>query len=99
MRFFKKIKRNFYAAAGCIFLIWIFFFDMNDLISQLNNYVSYKKLEKTKSYYEEKIVQIEGDIKSLRTNPKKLEKFAREKYLMKKENEEVFLIEVEEEKP
>ena len=97
MNIISRIKKNFYVGVLCILTIWIVFFDPNDLISLIDNYLSYRKLEDTKMYYEQKIIQIENDLKSLRTNPKELEKFAREMYLMKKENEDVYLIEVIEE--
>lgn len=54
------------------------------------------KLEEEKEFYQDEIKQIRADLKELKTNPKTLEKFAREKYLMKKDNEELFVI-VEEE--
>ncbi len=50
------------------------------------------KLEEEKGFYQEEIKQIRADLKELKTNPKTLEKFAREKYLMKKDNEELFVI-------
>jgi len=90
----NKIKKNFYLAIVGLFVIWIVFFDPNDFISLIENYLSYKKLENTKDYYIEKIIQIENDLKSLRTNPKELEKFARENYLMKKKQEDIYLIEI-----
>lgn len=96
MKILEILKKNFYLAGVCVFLLWIVLFDSNDLISQIKNYSSYKNLENTKEYYVDKIDVIQNDLKSLRTNPKELERFAREKYLMKKEGEDVFLIEVEE---
>lgn len=97
MNIIQKVKKNFYWGCIAFFLIWILFFDPNDIISQFNNYQAYKKLTDSKVYYQEKIVDIQKDLKSLRSNSKELEKFAREEYLMKKENEEIFIIEMEEE--
>jgi len=54
-------------------------------------------LEEERNYFAREIHSITSDIKELYTNPKTLEKFAREKYLMKRDNEEIFVI-VEEEK-
>ncbi|MFK7899243.1 MAG: septum formation initiator family protein [Cyclobacteriaceae bacterium] len=93
-----KIKKNFFWIALVFFFVWLLFFDSNDLVSQAKSYLGLRKLEDKKQYYEEKIIEIEDDIKSLRTNPKQLEKFAREKYLMRKKSEDVYLIEVEKEK-
>ena len=55
-----------------------------------------QKLEDEKEFYQEEIKQIRADLEELKTDPATLEKFAREKYLMKKDNEELFVI-VEEE--
>jgi cell division protein FtsB len=52
-------------------------------------------LENEKEYYEKKIEEVEQDRKELMTNKELLEKFAREKYLMKKESEDVFIIQVD----
>ena len=54
------------------------------------------KLEEEKSFYQEELKVIQADLEELESNPESLEKFAREKYLMKKDNEELFVI-VEEE--
>jgi len=51
-----------------------------------------RSLEKEKEYYQEKIKEVEKDRTELTTNKELLEKFAREKYLMKKESEDVFVI-------
>ena len=76
--------------------MWIVFFDKNDLKTQLELRDDVKKLQEERNYYAAEIKQITSDISELNTNPETLEKFAREKYLMKKDNEDVFVI-VEEE--
>jgi len=77
-------------------VVWIVFFDKNDLKTQLELRDDVKKLQEERNYYAAEIKQITSDISELNTNPETLEKFAREKYLMKKDNEDVFVI-VEEE--
>ncbi len=52
-------------------------------------------MEEEKSYYEEKVKEVEQDRKELMGNDELLEKFAREKYLMKKKTEDVYVIEEE----
>jgi cell division protein FtsB len=54
-----------------------------------------RTLEKEKQYYQAKIKKVEEDRKELLTNKELLEKFAREKYLMKKEKEDIFIIQEE----
>jgi hypothetical protein len=84
--------RNFYVVTGLSFLVWITFFDSNDLISRFRMNSKLSSLEDEKEYYLEKISEVEKDRNELMTNKELLEKFAREKYLMKKETEDVFVI-------
>jgi len=70
--------------------------DSNDLISRFNMSAKLRALEGEKEYYEAKIKEVEKDRKELMTNKELLEKFAREKYLMKKETEDLFIIQVKE---
>ncbi len=86
------IFRNFYVVTGVCFLIWLTFLDSNDLISRFSLSAKLHSLENEKEYYEKKIKEVEQDRKELMTNKELLEKFAREKYLMKKETEDVFVI-------
>lgn len=84
--------RNFYAVTGFCFLMWMIFLDSNDLISRFRMGSKLRSLEKEKEYYQEKISEVEKDKQELTTNKQLLEKFAREKYLMKKPTEDVFII-------
>lgn len=93
--FYQRIPtplRNKYILTTLVFIIWLLFFDRHDIISQLKLRKELQKLEEKKAFY---LNEIEKDSKSLNellTNPKTLEKFAREKYLMKKDNEDIFVI-------
>lgn len=71
------------------------FLDSNDLISRFSMNAKLRSLESEKEYYQQKIEEVEKDRKELTTNQELLEKFAREKYLMKKDKEDVFIIEEE----
>ena len=86
------VFRNFYFIVGVFFLIWVTFLDSNDLISRFKMSSKLSSLENEKTYYQEKIQEVEKDRKELMTNKELLEKFAREKYLMKKKTEDVFVI-------
>lgn len=77
---------------GFIFVMWLLFFDQNNWITQFQYQMELNKLENEREFYDEEIKKVTQDLKELRTNPKSLEKFAREKYLMKKSNEEVFVL-------
>jgi cell division protein DivIC len=88
----KKLGRNFYAVTGVCFLIWMTFLDSNDLITRFKMGSKLRTLESEKEFYQGKIVEVEKDKQELTTNKELLEKFAREKYLMKKPNEDIFII-------
>ncbi len=68
------------------------FFDSNDLITQFQKKSKIRELKGQREYYLEKIAEIQEDMEELRTNEATLEKFAREKYLMKKDNEDVYIV-------
>ena len=80
-----KIFRNFYFLTGISFLIWITFLDSNNLISRYSLSAKLNNLEHEKEFYERKIKEVEKDRQELFGTNATLEKFAREKYLMKKE--------------
>ena len=89
-----KILSNMYVLALTIFVIWMAFFDTNSLLIHLELRKEVKKLEQQKEFLQKEITNDKKILKKLNT-PEELEKFAREKYFMKKENEEIFLIEHE----
>jgi cell division protein FtsB len=89
------VFRNFYFVTTISFLGWMLFLDSNDLISRFKMSSKLRSLESEKEFYEEKISEVEKDRKELLTNKELLEKFAREKYLMKKESEDLFIIQEE----
>ncbi len=91
-----KYIKNKYIITTTAFFVWLLFFDRNDVVSQVELTQKLNELNKEKQYYVEEISKNRQDMMELKTNPKNLEKFAREKYLMKKDNEEIFVI-VEEE--
>jgi cell division protein DivIC len=92
---FKKLPpvfKNFYSVTLICFVVWLTFLDSNDLISRFKMGAKLRSLDNEKEYYKEKIDEVEKDRKELMTNKELLEKFAREKYLMKKDKEDIFII-------
>lgn len=87
--------RNFYFVSTFSFLAWMLFLDSNDLISRFKMGAKLRELNSEKAYYLEKISEVAKDRQELMTNKELLEKFAREKYLMRKETEDVFVIQEE----
>jgi len=85
--------RNFYAITAGLFLVWMLFLDSNNLITRYQLSSKLNSLENEREYYEEKIQEVEKDRQELFGDPTLVEKFAREKYLMKKPTEEIFIIE------
>jgi len=88
-----NLLKNKFFLTGMIFLLWLTFFDKNNLIDLFGEMSKIHSRNKEKEYYEEKIASDREKIKELRTNSNNLEKFAREQYLMKKPNEDIFIIE------
>lgn len=87
------IFRNFYFVTGMTFLVWMTFLDSNDLINRFRMSAKLRSLEHEKTYYCEKIKEVEQDRAELMGTTELLEKFAREKYLMKREQEDIFIVE------
>lgn len=87
-----KIVRNKYFLIGLVFVGWMLFLDSNSWLvhRELNNQI--EDLEEEKSYYSTQIQKDRSILKKL-SDSVELEKFARQEYFMKRENEEIFIIE------
>jgi cell division protein FtsB len=90
--FILKFLKNKYVLTTIGIIVWLLFFDRNDVFTQWELNKKLNKLEGERDYYISEIQNNRTDIKELETNKESLEKFAREKYLMKKDNEDVFII-------
>lgn len=77
---------------GVTFVVWMLFFDRNSMIEQYKQYREVKELEEASNYFVKQIEESRKERDGLFTNTNALEKFAREKYLMKRDNEDVFVI-------
>ncbi|WP_207422343.1 FtsB family cell division protein [Desertivirga brevis] len=86
------IISNKYFLVSAFFVAWMLFFDRNDLFSQYEYRKQLHKLEEERDFYTTETERVKKDLKELTTNQEMLEKFAREKYLMKKDNEDVYVI-------
>ena len=91
-----KFTRNFYFVSAVLFAGWMLFFDANDFYSQYQLKKKLNDLEDQREHYLKEIEQVKEDREALLNDDAQLERFAREKYYMKKEGEEVFIV-VEEE--
>ena len=88
--------RNRYAITAFVFAIWMLLFDQNDMFTQMKLRGDLDDLEAEKQYYTDQLETVKSDLDELMTNDRKLEKFAREKYFMKKPGEDIFIIVPEE---
>ena len=94
----KKIPnwlKNKYMITIVVFMVWISFFDQNNFFTQYDFVKELESLEKDKTFFIEELTKTRQELNDLTTNPVTLEKFAREKYFMKKDNEEIFVFEQE----
>ena len=89
--FLLKLIKNKYFLTLVGIVVWLLFFDKNDVFTQYELIQKCHKLEKERDYYVAEIDNNKTSLKELRTNKKSLETFSREKYLMKKDNEDVFV--------
>lgn len=86
------VFRNKYFLTILVFVIWLSFFDQNNLISQYRLSEKVNDLKEKKEFYQKEIKKDRKAARELKTNLNTLEKYAREKYLMKREDEDIFLI-------
>lgn len=83
---------NKYLIALAAFVVWIMFFDDNNLTQHKKNLQELAMLQEQVSFYKHKIEADKRKLIELQTNDENLEKFAREQFFMKKANEEIYVI-------
>ena len=88
---FSKLM-NKYTMTLLVFLVWLTFFDRNNFINKIQLKNKITTLQKEKAYYQHKIEEDNRKMQELLSNKDNLEKFAREQYLMKNKNEDIFVI-------
>jgi cell division protein FtsB len=88
-----KLVRNKYLVALSVFLLWVLFFDSRDMFSQLEKRAELNNLLESKRFYEAEIAAAKKQLADIQNNAAALEKIARERYKMKKPNEDLFLVE------
>jgi len=94
-KFIEKIPavfRNKYLLTIVIFLIWLLLFDSNNLIARYRELRELHKLRNDREYYSKRIEADRQKLHELKTDNNNLEKFAREQYLMKKPDEDLYII-------
>ncbi len=84
--------KNKYVLVLIAALVWFMFFDQNNLIQQYRYSRQLKDFRAEKEYYLHEIAHDSIALDKLKNNPEELERYAREKYLMKRENEDIFIV-------
>lgn len=92
MKKYLKYTKNFYFVFTALFVLWMIFIDSNDIFSQFKLSSKVRELENQKEYLLERKAKIKQDREELMSNYELLEKFARERYLMKKKTEDLYVI-------
>ena len=88
-----KSFKNKYVLTATAFAVWMLFFDNRDVITtQFRHRGELQRLEESKAYYQNEIEKTRKELDQLRSDPRVLEKYAREKYRMKKDDEDLFVI-------
>ncbi|GHE66212.1 FtsB family cell division protein [Roseivirga thermotolerans] len=87
-----KVLKNYYVLFGLFFVFWMIFIDSNDVLSQFRMASRLNELKAEKEYYLQKKQEVLKDREELSTNKELLEKFAREKYMMRKQSEDLYVI-------
>ena len=90
-----RILKSFFFIFSVAFLVWMLFLDANDLPSQFTRSSEIRQLEQEKAFFEQEIDRVRQEREELLTDDELLEKFARERYLMKKPSEDVYVLEEE----
>lgn len=96
MKFLKSlshIAKNKYLLSLTVFAVWMIFFDSQDIITtHFKLRKELNQLHESRSYYLGQIEETKKELEQLKSDAETLEKYAREKYRMKKDNEDLFVI-------
>jgi cell division protein FtsB len=93
MRKLWKVVSNKFLVTGIAFAAWMIFFDQNNWTAQKERNNALKDTERNIAYLNEEIEGMEKEYKELTTNPERLEQYARERYKMKKDDEDIYIVE------
>ncbi|MCH5243462.1 MAG: septum formation initiator family protein [Lentimicrobiaceae bacterium] len=94
VRFWKSPYRN-YALVTLLFLLWIFFLSPNTVQDQIRTHRELRELKRRRDFYQKEIEKNEQAIQKFKSDLDFVETYGRENYLMKKDNEDIFLFEEE----
>ena len=84
--------KNRYILTAAFALVWVTFISEIDLIYLFKSQRSLEQLRNQVEYYEREIAATSAQLEALSSDPSRLERFAREQYFMKKDNEDLFRV-------
>jgi cell division protein FtsB len=93
MNRFLRLLKNKYVIFAVIMVVWIVFFDRYNLIRRYRDTMDLNELKRDRDYYMQHTEEVKKTTDELFSNQAKLEKFARERYYMKRDGEDVFIVE------
>ncbi|MES1221956.1 MAG: septum formation initiator family protein [Bacteroidota bacterium] len=99
LTYIPALLKNKYFICSLAFIAWVTFFDSKDLLTQAQRRKELSDLQASKEHFTKLIDAERKELSQLQSNPATLEKYAREKYHMKRDNEDLFLIPSEAAKP
>ena len=88
-----KVLLNKYFIVGLIFLVWICFFDTNNVGQMIRSRVTLRRQQRQIEFYKREISDMDRKLQQLRSERDSLEKFAREEYYYHQDGEDVYVIE------
>jgi cell division protein DivIC len=92
LRRIPSFLRNKFILATVAFIVWMLFFDRNDVFTQAQRRSELNQLKQSKQFFEKQIAENKKFSNDLQFNASAIEKYAREKYLMKRDNEDLFIV-------
>lgn len=92
MKTIFRIVTNKFLLTGIAFAIWMIYFDQNNWYIQQDRKKELKATERNIAYLNSEISRMEKEYYEMKYNPERLEKYARERFKMKKDNEDLYLI-------
>jgi cell division protein DivIC len=95
IRIILPIVRNKYLLTGLLFVVWVGFIDDNNIIAQVKARMKLAEVERERTFYLRETEQSMEELKLLQNDRELLERFARERYLMKRPDEDIFVFTVE----
>ena len=84
--------RNKFFIAFAAFTVWMIFFDERDVFTMRHHREELRELQQSKKYYTDQINKEKTELEKMKNSPATLEKYAREKYYMKRDNEDLFIV-------